>query len=194
MPAATTGAHADAVARLVDQQVAKAADWQTVTVTAVGTDGTLTVQGGDGSSYPKVRRTRVYVAPLVGDVVVMHRSRNGNRYAQPPLSTGATWITLPLASGWSAHGGSPAYRLESGRVWLRGSVQTSGSVSSGATFATLPTGFRAANSDFYGTTYSIGSGPAATYVTANTDGTLVYNGSTGTVAYLMLGGMTIPTI
>ena len=188
-------AQADAITTLVRSEVAKAADWQLVTVQAVNSDGTCDVTAPDGSTIPAVRRHRDYIAPAVGDVAIMHRSRMGSRYLVGVLAAGTGWVSLPLASPWAVHNGSPAYRLMSdGCVRLRGSVKTTASVSGGSIIATLPAGYRIGTFDYRGVVGNAGSGAIATYVQLGTDGTITYEGPTGTISYLFLGGMTYPTM
>lgn len=55
------------------------------------------------------------------------------------------WVNLPLASGWSNVSGNATaqYRLTPGvRVTLKGMIQQTVALSTGATLATLPVGFR----------------------------------------------------
>lgn len=188
-------AQADAITRAIRAETAKSADWQMVTVAAVNSDGTCDVTAADGSTIPSVRRARAYEGPVVGDVVIMHRSRMGSRYLVGVLAAGTGWVSLPLASPWAVHNGSPAYRLMSdGCVRLRGSVKTTASVSGGSIIATLPAGYRIGTFDYRGVVGNAGSGAIATYVQLGTDGTITYEGPTGTISYLFLGGMTYPTM
>lgn len=119
----------------------RGSDWWTATVTAVGTDGTVTA---DGLTY---RRTETYQAPAVGDVIVVTQSSNGNliahgRMAGTTAPNGA-WTSLPLTGSIStpqAVGfGVAQYRIitahGTGRVELRGT----GRPSSGLTAQTSVT-------------------------------------------------------
>ncbi len=81
----------------------RGADWRLATVTAVNTDGTVTVD-----SAMSVRRMDTYQAPTVGDVVVISQSSSGNWRAEGRLSTGADtgWTTATLATGFAHDGNS----------------------------------------------------------------------------------------
>lgn len=119
----------------------RGSDWRLATVTAVGTDGTVTA---DGLIY---RRMDGYQAPAVGDVIVVSQSSNGNLIAHGRLA-GATapngaWTTIPLASGFtSTHTvfGAAQYRIVTAyggtRVELRGSVDATSSVTTQTNFST----------------------------------------------------------
>lgn len=185
-------AQADAITTLVRSEVAKAADWQLVTVQAVNSDGTCDVTAPDGSTIPAVRRHRDYIAPAVGDVAIMHRSRMNSRYLAGTLSPGTGWQPLTYTSPWADRGGSPGFHVADGAVRLRGNIKSTATVSGGAVIATLPAGARPQVFDYYPTVYNVSS-LAPTYLTISPDGTIVYNGaSNATVTYLMLGGITIP--
>lgn len=139
---------ADAIVRLVRAEVAKGADWQQVTVATVNTNGTCDVLGADGSTIPKVRRGAGYSSPAAGDVVLMHRARDGNRYlaALAPTDASDAWQTLPLFTGYATKFTICQMVKIGRRVELRGNFgPSSGSLVSGTgntQFATLPTGWR----------------------------------------------------
>lgn len=122
--------------------------WRLATVTAVGTDGTVTA---DGLIY---RRMESYQAPLVGDVIVVSQSPSGSliahgRMAGTTAPAGA-WTAIPLASGFTTQHtvfGPAQYRIVTAyggtRVELRGSVDCTSSVTTQTNFSTaLPTAAR----------------------------------------------------
>ena len=139
-------ATADAITRLVHAEAARGSDWQQVTVTVVNSNGTCDVTGADGSTIPKVRRAGSYTSPTVGDVVLMHRSRSGDRYlmALAPVDASDTWQTVALASGYVTKFTTCQVVRIGRRVQLRGNFgPTSGALATGTgntTFATLPAG------------------------------------------------------
>ncbi|WP_109030175.1 hypothetical protein [Streptomyces rubrogriseus] len=115
----------------------RGADWRQAVVTAVGTDGTVAAD-----EIPAIRCLQSYLAPAVGDVIVISQSSMGNWLAHGRLtSTTPAWTTLPLAGGWTANASyyAPAYRLwGDGTASLCGLAQMSGTLTSGTTVATLP--------------------------------------------------------
>lgn len=115
---------------------ARGADWRTATVATVGTTTVTTTDG-----IP-CRRMQSYLAPLVGDQIVITRSGNGNWIAKGRLATDSGWQTLSLASGWSAWGApywTPGYRInEDGTASLCGLAKAPASTSGNATVGTLP--------------------------------------------------------
>lgn len=126
----------------------RGSNWRLATVTAVGTDGTVTA---DGLIY---RRMETYQAPAVDDVIVVSQSSNGNliahgRMAGATASNGA-WTAIPLASGFTTTHtvfGAAQYRIVtaygSTRVELRGSIDATSSVTAQTNFSTaLPTAAR----------------------------------------------------
>jgi hypothetical protein len=126
-----------------DDPVVRGADWQTAVVTAVNTDGTVSI------GPIRARCLDTYQGPAVGDQIVI--SQNGIRtwLAHGRLAgTTRAWTTLPLASGWSQL--SPYY-LPTYRIWsdgtasLSGLASMSGSLASGTTVATLPAEARPAS-------------------------------------------------
>jgi hypothetical protein len=80
----------------------RGSDWRQATVTAVGTDGTVTADG------IKVRRMETYQLPVVGDVIVISRSSSGSWVAHGRLSAGAdsSWVKPSLVSGFAHDGNS----------------------------------------------------------------------------------------
>lgn len=155
MTTSADGAFADAVLAEANRQAAadpavRRADFRYDVVTAVNTDGTVSV--GD----VRARRYTAYTAPAVGDQVVLLQSGNRNWIAlgrlAPATDTG-TWTTLTLAAGFAhpGHGYLPGWMKEGKRVWLRGRAGvTSGSITNGATIATLPTNIRPAGNLEFG--------------------------------------------
>ncbi|MDR3084012.1 MAG: hypothetical protein LBV60_24365 [Streptomyces sp.] len=116
----------------------RGADWRTAVVTAVAS-GTVTADG------IKVRCMETYARPLVGDVIVISQSSNGNWITWGRTSTGAAWTTLTLASGWTANA---SYYTPAARVWgdgtasLCGLASMSGTLAGGTVVATLPAAAR----------------------------------------------------
>jgi hypothetical protein len=126
----------------------RGADWRLATVTAVGTDGTVTADG------IKVRRMDTYQAPAVNDVIVICQSSSGNWIAFGRTAAAAdpvgAWTAIPLASGFTTTHtvfGPAQYRIVtaygSTRVELRGSVDCTSSVTAQTSFSTaLPVAAR----------------------------------------------------
>lgn len=137
--------------RLVNAVIKKVKDsgllWSGVlmgTVSAVNTDGTVTVTRGS-DTYPSVRLL-ASVAPSVGDSVEIMRTMGGwvclgVLAAADPNA----WIPLTLASGWTQFSGNyppfAGYRVTNGVVHLRGVVQHA-SFSTAQTICTLPAAIR----------------------------------------------------
>lgn len=128
----------------------RGANFRYAVVTAVNSNGTVSI--GD----IRARRHQSYHSPSVGDQVVIMQAGNRNWIALGLLA-GTTdsggWTNLTLASGFSqpGHGYPPSWLREGKRIWLRGRIQhSSGSISSGATIATLPTALRPAGNQDYG--------------------------------------------
>lgn len=131
-------------------QTVRGADWHTATVTAVGTDGTVTAGG------MKWRRMDTYQAPAVGDVIAVTQSSNGNLLAwgrtAATTSPPGTWTSLPLLSGFTtpqAVGfGTAQYRIVtasgSGRVELCGTAACTTAVTAQTAIANLPSAARPA--------------------------------------------------
>lgn len=108
--------------------------------------------------------------------------------------TTPAWTPLTMTGTWT---GTPSvYLQDNGLLRFRGTVATSGSVSSGSTIATIPNtvGVLPHYTDTYPTTYTIGTTPAAGGVTVDTSGNVKYVGATGTIASLYLGGITVPAL
>lgn len=122
----------------------RGSDWRLATVTAVGSDGTVDVDG-----IPAVRCMPTYSLPAVGDVIVIDQNSAGNWLAWGRTATATrTWTTLPLASGWSRLSPyyEPAYRIwDDGTASLSGLAVMSGTLTSGAVVATLPAEVRPAS-------------------------------------------------
>lgn len=120
-----------------DDPAVRGADWQTGTVTAVNSDGTV-----DVGTIRARRIADAYPAPAVGDQVVISQSGTGNWIALGrTASTTRAWTPFTLSSGWTANASyyTPAYRLwGDGTASLCGLAQMSGTLASGQTVATLP--------------------------------------------------------
>lgn len=120
----------------------RGSDWRIGVVTAVGA-GTVDV------GQIRARRLDSYTLPAVGDSIVITQNSAGNWLAigRTAANDSGVWNTLTLASGYTnpGHGYTAAWMREGKRIWLRGRIgPTSGSISSGATIATLPTSIRPA--------------------------------------------------
>lgn len=152
---ASTRQLADALMGGAEQQAAasprvRGADWRRGEVTAVGTDGTVEVDG-----VMTVRLLETAPAPVVGDWLVITRAGSGNWLGLGRLasSTGTAWTTASLASGYTHNGnsnGNIRYRrfVERGTAYLEwdGSAsRTSGSATSNILSSALSSGFRPAN-------------------------------------------------
>lgn len=126
----------------------RGSNWRLATVTAVGTDGTVTA---DGLIY---RRMETYQAPVIGDVIVVSQSSSGSLIAHGRMAgttaPNSAWTAIPLASGFtSTHTvfGPAQYRIVTAfggtRVELRGSVDATSSVTAQTNFSTaLPAAAR----------------------------------------------------
>lgn len=123
-------------AAAADPQV-RGADWRQAIVQTVNADGTVTTTDGI-----KARRRDTYLAPAVGDRIIVAISGNGNWLAHGRLASGdGAWVTLSLAAGWSANASyyTPAYRLNGdGTASLCGLASMSGTLAGGAIVTTLP--------------------------------------------------------
>jgi hypothetical protein len=122
----------------------RGADWRLAVVASIDTDGTVTT-----TDNIIARRMSTYLTPIVGDVIVITSSGNGNwiTYGRTaPASTAGTWQTLPLAGSWTAYGLpflTPSYRINGdGTVSLAGLARAPGSTTGTSTVGTLPVGAR----------------------------------------------------
>lgn len=106
----------------------RGADWRTAVVTAVNGDGTVAVDG-----IPAIRCLETYLAPKVGDLIVIEQSSSGNWIApgRPATATAPSgaWTAIPLLAGFTTpHSifGPAQYRVltvaGTVRVELRGSI------------------------------------------------------------------------
>lgn len=124
----------------------RGADWQTATVTAVGTDGTVTAGG------IIARRSRNYADPAIGDLVILTNSGNGNWAVlakTAPADGSDAWQAVTLTLPWINYVAAPGYtaaryrRHADGDVALEGLIASNGtSVSGAVNVFTLPAGFR----------------------------------------------------
>lgn len=118
---------------------ARGADWRTATVASIATTTVTTTDG-----IP-CRRMQTYLAPAVGDQIVINRSGNGNWLAMGRVATAdAGWLPLNLNTGWTPWGSpyyTPSYRLnDDGTGSLCGLAKAPASTSGTATVGTLPAG------------------------------------------------------
>lgn len=120
-----------------DDPKVRGSDWQTGIVTAVNSDGTVDI------GTIRARRIHTYTNPAVGDQVFISQSGNGNWLAAGrPATTTRVWTAFTLSSGWTGLAAyyTPAYRIwGDGTASLCGLAQMSGTLTSGAVVATLPT-------------------------------------------------------
>lgn len=113
--------------------------------------------------------------------------------------TDTGWIALTLGAGWSNYGGgfsSANYRRKNGIVYLRGLVKNNDvTTGAGLTVATLPPGYRPANTNIFSLVASQASGHAIRADLAPTGALTVdaaaVNGSFQ-VPYLSLAGLIFP--
>lgn len=124
----------------------RGSDWQTATVTAVNTDGTV-----DAGGIEDIRRMAGYQAPAVGDWIVISQESSGNWIAHGRLvpATGDAWITPTLTAPWISYPGGGNYqgarykKQADGIVVIEGLIASNGvSVSGVSTIFTLPAGYR----------------------------------------------------
>lgn len=138
----------------------RGSDWQTATVTAVNSDGTVAV--GDIPA----RRIDTYGAPQVGDRIMLTQESGGNWLACGRIvpAAGDAWLPLTLSGTWVANGGvtdaPPCARITpDGKLELSGMIKgVAVNASANASIGTLPAGIA--------TTYWI-RGLAPTSVTLN---------------------------
>ncbi|MGV9352276.1 hypothetical protein [Streptomyces misionensis] len=119
-----------------DNPVVRGADWQTAIVTAVNADGTVYI----GSI--RARCLERYANPAVGDQIAISRNGAGSWIALGRLATTTrAWTPFTLSSGWTSSGSyyTPSYRIwGDGTASLCGLATMSGTLTAGATVATLP--------------------------------------------------------
>lgn len=122
----------------------RGADWRLAVVASIGSTGTVTTTDGIVA-----RRAADYLAPAIGDTIVITVSGSGNWLAlgkTAAASTAGTWQALSYNGTWAAWGapyGAPAYRINSdGTVSLSGLARAPASTTTTSTIATLPTAAR----------------------------------------------------
>lgn len=127
----------------------RGSDWRLATVSAVGTDGTVTAD-----LIPAIRCLDTYLGPAVGDVIIISQSSSGNWVTPgrtaPATAPAGTWTAIPLLSGFTTpHSifGPAQYRVirvaGTVRVELRGSVTCTTAVTTQTSFSSaLPTSAR----------------------------------------------------
>lgn len=155
-------------------------------VSAVGTDGTVTVTRG-ADTYPLVRILSGYTNPAVGDVVEILRTSGGWVCLGSLLTYNpGQWKTLTLNSGWTAFSGYavPAYRRSSdGMVYMRGLAQKTSGATAGASVCTLPAeAIPASKRRFVAQV----SGSLYASLTIGTDGTVVIGDFAGSAGWATL--------
>ncbi|MFC9268903.1 hypothetical protein ACFTXJ_14170 [Streptomyces zhihengii] len=144
MTSSSTRALADAMRRETSRvgtsdPAVRGGDWRLALVATVGTDGTVTTDDGIVA-----RRLESYPSPAVGDTIRISVSSAGSWTADGRLASGnGGWVDLTLSAGWTANASyyTPAVKLLGGGfASLCGLSQNSGTVTSGSTVATLPSG------------------------------------------------------
>jgi hypothetical protein len=129
----------------------RGADWRLATVQAVNGDGTVVTADGITA-----RRMETYTLPLVGDVIRIDQSSNGNWLAMGRLSSGdPAWITPTLGTGYTQgntssqgnNNGSIRYRriVHQGAWWMEwdgGATRASGAQTANVLSAALAATFR----------------------------------------------------
>ncbi|WP_331445872.1 hypothetical protein [Streptomyces xanthochromogenes] len=125
----------------------RGADWRQAVVATVNA-ATGTVITTDGIT---VRRSDMYVTPVVGDTIVIAVSGSGNWFTTgrvAPLTTAGTWQPLAFSGTWSAWGApywTPAYRINGdGTVSLCGLAKAPASTTGASTITNLPAAARPA--------------------------------------------------
>lgn len=155
-------------------------------VSAVGTDGTVTVTRGT-DTYPLVRILSGYINPVVGDAVeILHTAGGWVCLGALLTYNPGTWKPLTLNSGWTTFSGyaTPAYRLSSdGMCYLRGLAQKAAGAASGASVCTLPAEARPATKRRF---VAQVSGTLFGSLTISADGTVVIGDFTGTASWATL--------
>lgn len=166
----------------------RGADWQTATVTAVGTDGTVTAGG-----IP-ARRARNYGDAAVGDLVFLTNSGAGNWAAlakMAPADGSDAWQTPTLTTPWINYVAAPGYtgaryrRYADGDVALEGLIASNGtSVSGAVNVFTLPAGFRPPTIEVF---TSLTAGNAVRQLEISAAGLVRFTGlPVGAVSYVTL--------
>ncbi|MFK0182292.1 hypothetical protein ACIQVR_40780 [Streptomyces xanthochromogenes] len=124
----------------------RGADWRLAVVATVNSDGTIVTTDGI-----TVRRSDMYVTPVVGDTIAVTISSAGNWLAwcrTAPATTAGTWQNLTFSGTWSAWGSpyfTPAYRINGdGTVSLCGLAKAPASTTGASTITNLPAAARPA--------------------------------------------------
>lgn len=108
--------------------------------------GFFTVMQCTGSSYVQIiYRCRTTTPLAIGEISIRCYINSAWVGWRTIYTADDTWTNLPLASNFEAgEGRTPQYRLNAGRVELKGQVsRTSGNFTTSSTaFATLPAGYR----------------------------------------------------
>ncbi|MFD1277474.1 hypothetical protein ACFQ51_52925 [Streptomyces kaempferi] len=100
--------------RAVDAAV-RGADWRLATVTAVGSDGTVTADG------VVCRRLETYTFPLVGDVIVITQACIGNYVTPGRIDSGSGTGWQPYTPAWTGSTTNPVVGANGALVgrWTR---------------------------------------------------------------------------
>ena len=126
----------------------RGADWRMATVSTVNSDGTVLT-----SDSITARCLDSYSTPIVGDMIVLSQSGNGNWLAMGRIcTTTPTWQTPTLGSNWAAGSAGVGTSYQGLRyrkddlgdtLIITGAVHST-SASPAGTIFTLPTGYRPA--------------------------------------------------
>lgn len=159
------------------------------TVTAVGTDGTVTVERGT-DTYPKVRVLSGYTSPRTGDLVEIMKTAGGwvciGSLRLAPQFT--PWTVIPMASGYRAKYSLPEWTREGNWVTLRGNVERTTSaalpVSTETTVGTLPAEARPTRVTYFTGT---GAGAEIARITVRDSGELQFTLRSGSISSTWMG-------
>jgi hypothetical protein len=134
-------------ARRVGEQspTVRGSDWRQAIVQTVNADGTVTTVDGIVA-----RRMHTYLAPAVGDVIVVTVSSAGDWLAAGRMASGdGAWTPFTLAGTWTPNVNyyTPSYRVNGdGTASLCGLASMSGALTANMVVATLPAAARPAKS------------------------------------------------
>lgn len=127
-------------------------------VSAVGTDGTITVSAA-GETLPRVRLLSSYPEPTVGALVSILRGSGGWICLGAHIDYATSWQYPTLSSQFVQHGGGfedARYRRQGGTVEVQGVVDAKPGESGDLQLFTLLPGYRPAKSQMYAATAAYG--------------------------------------
>lgn len=186
----------EAARKAANDPSVRRADTRYDVVTAVNADGTVSC------GEIRARRYHRYIAPAVGDAIILVQSGNRNWTAWGLLAgqDAGGWTPLTLTAGYinPSHGYTAAWLREGKRIWLRGRIGRTGeaAIPNATTMATLPAAIRPEDDVELGwisPRNQIASGPSTTRVEIAPGGILrLYEGST-LPTWIALDGVTYLT-